>query len=77
MPLGRRTTTADVYADLRAFSLAFTPEQHFPADEAYTSNLKRVLKVAVENRVLKNSLSVENCQNLGIENVQTTRENRL
>jgi hypothetical protein len=50
MPLGRRTTTADVYADLRAFSLAFTPEQHFPADEAYTSNLKRVLKVAVENR---------------------------
>jgi len=29
MPLGRRTTTADVYADLRAFSLAFTPSSTF------------------------------------------------
>jgi hypothetical protein len=39
MPLGRRTTTAAVYADLRAFSLAFTPEQLFSANEAYISNV--------------------------------------
>jgi DNA-binding transcriptional MerR regulator len=26
---------------------------------------------------LKNSFSLKTCQNLGIENVQTTRENRL
>jgi len=36
-----RTTTAAVYAELRALSLIFSihPEQYFPADEAYISNV--------------------------------------
>ena len=45
---GGRTTTADVYADLTASSLTFTPESTF-LPMKHTP--KRVLDVAVENRL--------------------------